>query len=33
MIEGFETKQKIFMDSFKKLYNCEDLDALNRERD
>ena len=33
MIEGFETKQKIFMDSFKKLYNCEDLDSLNRERD
>ena len=33
MIEGFETKQKIFMDSFKKLYNCEDLDSLNREND
>ena len=33
LINGFETKQKIFMDNFKKLYNCEDLDALNRERD
>lgn len=33
MIEGFETRQKIFIDQFKKLYNCEDLDSLNREND
>lgn len=33
VIQGFESKQKVFIDQFKKLYNCEDLDSLNRERD
>ena len=32
VIAGFESKQKIFMEQFKKLYNCEDLDSLNREK-
>ena len=31
-IQGYEKKQKFFMDNFKKMYNCEDLDSLNRER-
>ena len=30
-IEGFEQNQQFFMDSFKKIYNCENLDSLNRE--
>ena len=30
-IEGFEQHQQFFIDSFKKMYNCEDLESLNRE--
>ncbi len=30
-IEGFEQNQQFFIDSFKKIYGCEDLEALNRE--
>ena len=31
IIKGLETKQSIFMDQFKKLYNTDDLQSLNRE--
>ena len=31
VIMGFESKQTVFMEQFKKLYNCDDLDSLNRE--
>ena len=31
VITGFESKQNIFMEQFKKLYECENLDSLNRE--
>ena len=30
-IEGFEQDQQFFIDSFKKMYNCENLESLNRE--
>ena len=33
VVKGFEIKQKVFIDQFKKLYNTEDLDSLNREND
>ncbi len=32
-IEGLNQKQAFFMDGFKKIYNCEDLESLNREKD
>ena len=32
VIRGFQNKQKVFVDQFKKMYNCEDLDSLNREK-
>lgn len=32
-IEGFIKKQKFFFDYFKKIYNTDDLDSLNREKD
>ena len=32
-IEGFEQNQQFFIDSFKKIYGCEDLKELNREDD
>ncbi len=32
VIRGFKDKQKVFVDQFKKMYNCEDLDSLNREK-
>ena len=31
IIKGLETKQPIFMDQFKKLYNTDNLEELNRE--
>ena len=33
VIEGFQSNQKVFMEQFKRLYNVEDLDSLNREND
>lgn len=30
-IKGFEQNQQFFIDSFKKIYNVEDLNSLNRE--
>ena len=33
MVDGFLKKQEFFMDQFKKLYNTDDLDSLNREKD
>lgn len=32
-IEGLEQSQQFFMDSFKKIYKCEDIDSLNREKE
>lgn len=32
-IEGLTQKQSFFMGTFHKLYNCEDIDSLNREND
>lgn len=32
-IEGFEQNQKFFVDSFKKIFGCEDLDSINREKE
>lgn len=32
-IEGFEQNQQLFIDLFKKIYGCEDLQTLNREND
>lgn len=32
-IEGLTQKQSFFMNTFYKLYKCEDLDSLNREND
>lgn len=32
VIEGFQSNQKVFMEQFKRLYNVEDLDSLNREK-
>ena len=31
VITGFESKQPVFMNQFKKLYNTDNLDELNRE--
>ena len=31
-LEGISRKEPFFMDCYKKLYNCEDLDSLNREK-
>ena len=31
-IKGFKQNQQFFIDSFKKIYNCENLDSLNREK-
>ena len=31
-IQGYEKKQKFFMDEFKRTFNCEDLENLNREK-
>ena len=31
VIFGFETKQPVFMNQFKKLYNTDNLESLNRE--
>ena len=30
--EGISRKKDFFMERYKKLYNCEDLDSLNREK-
>lgn len=32
LINGLSSRQKVFMDKYKKLYNCEDLESLNREK-
>ncbi len=32
MIEGLVENKSFFTESFKKLYNCDDLDSLNREK-
>ena len=31
VINGFESKQRIYIEQFKRLYKCEDIDSLNRE--
>lgn len=31
-INGLQNKQKFFIDSFKEIYQCDDLDSLNREK-
>lgn len=33
VINGFESKQRVFIEQFKRLYKCEDIDSLNREND
>ena len=32
VIEGLKNNQKVFVDQFKKLYGCDDLDSLNQEK-
>lgn len=32
VVRGFETKQNVFIQQFKRLYNCDNLDSLNREK-
>lgn len=32
VIEGLQNNQKVFVDQFKKLYGCDDLDSLNEEK-
>ena len=32
-LEGISKKEAFFMDTYRKLYKCEDLDSLNREKD
>ena len=32
-LEGISKQEPFFMDTYKKLYKCEDLDSLNREND
>lgn len=32
VIEGLSNNQKVFVDQFKKLYGCDDLDSLNQEK-
>ena len=32
IIKGLSRKKDFFIDHYKKLYNCEDLDSLNREK-
>lgn len=33
VIFGFESRQDVFMQQFKKLYKCNDIDSLNREKE
>ena len=32
-LEGISKKEAFFMDAYRKLYKCEDIDSLNREND